>query len=297
MALLHRGRHETARARARHLHRRVAGFVVLAVVVLALVFLAVLFATRANGVATDGARIIGFTIDSPLVHEQMPVTAVIPEGSSATRRPLLIFLHGKGGNQNSSLGPQLFAALASLGASAPDVVFPYGGPDSYWHDRADGAWGSYVYDEVLPQAIARLGADPSRVAIGGVSMGGFGALNIARLHPGRFCAVGGHSAALWPSAGDTAPGAFDDAADFARNDIIGAARAANPYRGMAVWLDAGNEDPFLAADTTLATELRADHQAVQFHVWPGSHEISYWDSHWGDYLRFYAGALAACQRG
>jgi len=37
--------------------------------------------------------------------------------------------------------------------------------------------------------------------------------------------VGGHSAALWEDAGASAPGAFDDAEDFARNDVFAAARA------------------------------------------------------------------------
>ena len=156
----------------------------------------------------------------------MPVAAVIPAGSTARPRPLLVFLHGYGANQNSYLTDAMFAALARLGAQAPDVVFPYGGPDSYWHDRADGAWGSYVMREVIPRAIARLHADPLRVAIGGISMGGFGALDLARLHPGRFCAAGGHSPALWVSGGESAAGAFDDAADFARHDVI----ARGPYR-------------------------------------------------------------------
>jgi enterochelin esterase-like enzyme len=280
-----------ARVRAHHLRRRAA-----ALSVIVFVAVAIVLAVRTQGAQTQGAQIVHFTIDSPLVHEDMPVTAVVPGGASAAPRPLLVFLHGKGGNQDSSLGPQLFAALATLGARAPDVVFPYGGADSYWHDRSDGAWGSYVYDEVIPQAIDRLHADGSRVAIGGVSMGGFGALDIARLHPGRFCAVGGHSAALWVAGGDSAPGAFDDAADFEAHDVIAVARSGDPFRGTAVWLDVGTLDPFRAADTILAGELRADGAAVQFHVWPGSHELAYWDSHWGDYLRFYAAALARCRR-
>jgi S-formylglutathione hydrolase FrmB len=49
-------------------------------------------------------------------------------------------------------------------------------------------------------------------------VGGFGAYDLARLNPGRFCAVGGHSPALWRSGGETAPGAVDDAEDFARHD-------------------------------------------------------------------------------
>jgi S-formylglutathione hydrolase FrmB len=246
------------------------------------------------GADTRGARVLRFSIASRFVHRSLPVVAVVPAGAGSRRRPLLVFLHGKGGDQNSELDDAMFAALAELGPRAPDVVFPYGSPDSYWHDRADGAWGNYVLREVIGKAITRLHADPRRVAIGGISMGGFGALNLARLDPHRFCAVGGHSAALWASGGETAAGAFDDAEDFARNDVIGSARHRDPYRGTAVWIDVGTEDPFRVADTRLAGELRHAGHPVQFHVWPGGHDGSYWSAHWSSYLRFYAAALAHC---
>jgi enterochelin esterase-like enzyme len=240
--------------------------------------------------------VVRFTIDGPLVHQSLPVAAVVPAGSSHGRRPLLVFLHGKGQDQDTQLNNAMYAALARLGSRAPDIVFPDGGDDSYWHDRRNGRWGAYVMRQVIPQAIARLGADPTRVAIGGISMGGFGGLDLARQHPHRFCAVGGHSPALWVRGGDSAPGAFDDAHDFARHDVIAAAQSGNPYRSMRVWLDAGTDDPFRVADTKLAGELRADRASVQFHVWPGGHDQSYWQSHWNDYLRFYASALADCHR-
>ena len=263
---------------------------------LAATALAVLLVVPALGTDTRGARVVRFTINSPLVHGTVPVSAVVPAGVSTGPRPLLVFLHGKGENQDSNLDDAMFAALARLGSRAPDVVFPYGGADSYWHDRADGAWGSFVVNEVIAQALSRLHADPKRVAIGGISMGGFGALDIARLHPGRFCAVGAHSAALWVSGGESAVGAFDDAQDFARHDVIAAARAGDPYRGAAVWIDVGTDDPFRAADTTLAETLRADGHPVQLHIWPGSHGQDYWQSHWNSYLQFYASALANCHQ-
>ena len=79
------------------------------------------------------------------------------------------------------------------------------------------------------------------------------------------------------------------------DDDQAAARAGDPYRGMAAWIDVGTLDPFRAADTQLAQELRADGHRVQFHVWPGSHGQDYWQAHWAQYLRFYAGALANCR--
>ncbi len=239
-----------------------------------------------------------YTIDSRLVHAKMSQVGVIPAGAAGARRPLLVFLHGKGENQESNLVSGMFASLAALGAQAPDVIFPDGGEDSYWHNRADGAWASYVMDEVIPEAVRRLHADPHRVAIGGLSMGGFGAYDLALGHPGAFCAVGGDSAALWRSGSESAEGAFDNAEDFERNDVIGAARAGgSAYRATSLWLDVGTDDPFRSADTELATLLRADGMDVQLHVWPGGHETSYWDAHWGSYLDFYANALASCKRG
>jgi S-formylglutathione hydrolase FrmB len=293
LGMVRAGRAGAARRPARRTYSRRRATAICAVAVLVLAAVVVM---RALATDTRGAQVLRFTIESPLVHRAMPVAAVIPEGAAGAERPLLVFLHGKGGNQDSSLGDALFAALARLGSRAPDVVFPYGGADSYWHNRADGAWSSYVMREVIPQAINRLHANPNRIAIGGISMGGFGALNLARLHPGRFCAVGGHSAALWESGGESAAGAFDNAQDFDRNDVIAAARGHNLYPGMAVWIDVGTEDPFRAADTTLARLLRADGSPVQFHVWAGAHDQNYWNSHWNSYLRFYAAALAGCRR-
>jgi len=183
----------------------------------------------------------------------MALTLVTPAGGGADR-PLLVFLHGVVYDNNSQLTDQLFAALHALGPGAPDIAFPYG-DQSYWHDRADGAWGSYVLDEVIPKPLTVLNADPRRVAIGGISMG-----------------------------------AFDNASNFARNDVIAAARR-NPklYGHAQLWLDGGAQDPFHDADEQLAGALH-----IHMHVWPGGHDFTYWDTHWSDYLGFYATALATC---
>jgi len=247
------------------------------------------------GVDRHGAAVATLEIDSRAVGRRLPTTVVVPADRPAGRQPLLVFLHGRSSDNQSELDDAFFSALAAAGAQAPIVAFPYGGDHSYWHDRADGDWGRYVTREVIPEVVRRFGADPRRVAIGGISMGGFGAYDIARLNPGRFCAVGGHSPALWRSAGETAPGAFDDAADFARHDVIGSARA-NPaeFGSARLWLDAGASDPFQPGVQALRSELGA---RVSAHTkWPGGHEDDYWNAHWPAYARFYARALARCGR-
>jgi S-formylglutathione hydrolase FrmB len=152
-------------------------------------------------------------------------------------------------------------------------------------------WGSYVMREAIPAALSRFDANPKRIGVGGFSMGGFGAFDLARLAPGRFCAVGGHSAALWQRGRDTPAGAFDDAEDFTRHDVMAAARRRSSFP-LPIWLDVGSADPFRPADTQMAATLRQSGHAVQFHVWPGDHSFDYWLQHIGAYLRFYANACA-----
>lgn len=241
-----------------------------------------------------GATVTRFTLKSALVGRSLQEIVVVPKGGGSGR-PLLVLLHGRISSPSSFLTKYWFDALARLGSRAPDLLLVNGGDHSYYHDRADGRWGSYVMREVIPAALERTGADRRRIAIGGISMGGFGALRLALLNPGRFCAVGGHSPALWRTGAETPQGAFDDADDFERNDVIGLAASRNrPLGNALVWIDVGNEDPFVSADTELARALRQRGQKISFHIWPGSHSGSYWNPRVDRYLRFYADALADC---
>ena len=239
-----------------------------------------------RGPDTRGVRVERFTLHSRLVHRDLHEVLVRPRGAGPGR-PLLVLLHGRRASPNAFLGQGLAAALRAVGARAPDVLLPDGGQSSYWHDRRGGRGGSYLVREAIPAAVARLHADPRRVAIGGESMGGFGALDAARLHPYRFCAVGAHSAALFLTGGSSPAGAFDDAFDFARHDVIS---SPFPFRGR-VWIDVGDHDPFVGSDTEFGV---AHHLRVR--VWPGGHSDSYWASHMRAYVRFYAQALRSCRR-
>ncbi len=246
----------------------------------------------AQSTAAKSARptVEDFAIHSALLHRSLSEILVLPAGARADgSRPLLMLLHGRSATPAGWLQPGFFAGLRDAGPRAPDVLLVNGGDHSYYHDRADGPWGAYVIREAIPAGLRRSGADPHRLAIGGISMGGFGAFDIARLNPGRFCAIGGHSAALWENWPDSAPGAFDDAGDFARHDVIAAARRnRHLYGGARIWLDGGYDDPFRSADEDLAAAL-----GVTMHHWPGGHDGAYWDAHMERYLAFYSAALAA----
>jgi S-formylglutathione hydrolase FrmB len=254
---------------------------------------------------TKGARVVRYTLDSKLVDRRLDEVAVVPAGPGA--HPLLVLLHGRHdpsplswllpsrSGPESMLSDSLFAGLARLGKRAPVVVLLNGDGDSYYHDRRDGRWASMVLREAIPDAVRRFATVKGRIAIGGISMGGYGAFRLAALAPREFCAVGGHSTALWTSASETAAGAFDDAADYARNDVFAVARRGAYDHQRRLWLDVGGNDPFHDADRAFAALLRRRGLKVTYHVWPGAHTESYWHAHMARYLRFYAAALAACR--
>jgi hypothetical protein len=95
--------------------------------------------------------------------------------------------------------------------------------------------------------------------------------------------LGGHSPALWFSGAESAAGAFDDAEDYARHDIVN-----HPPRYSApVWIDVGTDDPVHNAAVHYAREIH-----VELQVWPGGHDSGYWHSHMRQYLAFYASHCA-----
>ncbi len=236
--------------------------------------------------ATGPVRVQPFTFHSELLARDFHEILLLPAGQSRGRQ-LLVFLHGYT-QPTAENADWMRAALRALGTRAPVVLLVDDGDlTSWWHDRATGKWGSYVLQEILPAALRRTGADPDRVAIGGISMGGFGALDLARLAPGRFCAVGAHSPAVLTSQYLGTYGAFDDGADFARHDLLSLATAKRLYR-IPVYLDVGRADALLYPDTAFADAVRAHGTKITFRLVPGGH--SGWAGRMLTYLRWYASA-------
>lgn len=116
-------------------------------------------------------------------------------------------------------------------------------------------------------------------------MAGFGALLLAGKLGLKARAVAVSSPALFTSAGGTPAGAFDDAADFAENDVYG-----NPgwMAGIPLRIDCGQQDPFYAATRTYADRLPGNPQ-----TWfpGGGHDDAHWRAAAGPALRFLAARL------
>ncbi|MCP9963889.1 esterase family protein [Actinomadura madurae] len=185
-------------------------------------------------------------------HRRAPVTATVvapAAGRSLRGLPVAVALHG-----SAETGASLVRKLA-LDHYLPDAaahgVPPFalaavdGGPDSYWHPRASGDDPvAMIVDELLPR-LDDAGARTGRVGLIGWSMGGFGALVVARrLGAARTAAVVASSPALFASYADARAAnarAFDGPGDFARHDVLG---AAGVQEGVPLRVDCGTSDPF-----------------------------------------------------
>ena len=194
-----------------------------------------------------------------------------PGSSGAEPQPLVVVLHGQGGDADWPFdGLHIERHVAATGLALATVD----GGDFYWHARRSGIdTGRMVVEELLP-LLSKKGLSTGRVGLLGWSMGGYGALLLAgTLGPGRVAGVVAVSSALWRSYDESFPVAFDDREDFARNDVF-AARG-KLLRGIPVRLDCGSEDPFIAANRAFAREL--PEATVTFS--PGGHSEQYWTTH------------------
>lgn len=204
--------------------------------------------------------------------------------------PVVISLHGRGADHTTSfhslhldrvLNDVVAAGIAPFAVASVD-----GGDHSYWHRRADGTdAGAMVRDDFLP-LLRRRGLLTSRLGLFGWSMGGYGALLMTGQHVVSPRVVAVSSPALFASAGATAPGAYDDAADFDNHDV-----GAHPewLRGVPLRVDIGTSDPFYAVTRRFVSELRP-HPAGGFES--GGHDTSFWRREAPAQFRFLGSHLA-----
>ena len=230
-------------------------------------------------------------------------TVAYPPGAPAGRLPVVLALHGQGGD--SSVLPALhvpgFLADAVAAGAAPFAVAAADGGRGYWHRRRDGEDAqAMLVDEFLPLLDGLVGPSGQRLAAGagdrigliGWSAGGYGALLLGeRLGAARVAAVVAASPALWTTAQTPVEGAFDDAADRAAHDPFA---ARDGLRRVRIRIDCGAGDPFLEASQAFARVL--DPPPVT--SWgTGAHDASYWQRLLPDQLPFLAGALSGSTPG
>ena len=263
--------------------------------------------TAAASVAPLGkGRVEKGTFHSSALNRTMQYVVYLPPGYDANpnaRYPTAYMLHGSGGDIMEWPSYGLFDTADRLMGDrvVPPFIFVLPeGDQEFWVDHvidkrtgANGEkWGTYTAKEVVPTIDARFRtvARQDARSIGGLSMGGHGAMQLALNFPGIWSAIGAHSPSLRPE-GD-APTFLGFGADFAARDpldlILAKPDLAKTY---AWWIDTAEADPWASQATGIHNALVKLAIPNEWHLNPGDHSLAYWSAHMEDYVRYYARAL------
>jgi S-formylglutathione hydrolase FrmB len=218
------------------------------------------------------------------------------EQAPSRRYPVLYLLHGLGGSarQWTDLGlAEELDRLAAGGGWSPWIVVMPAGRAGYWVNHADGGprWGDYVARDLVAHVDATYRTIPRREAraIGGLSMGGHGALQLALNYPDVFGVAGAHSPSL--RGADSAPAYFGGESGFARRDPISLVRQSQVASPPLIWIDVGQDDFWRSAAEALHQALLERGWAHEWRVYAGEHDGWYWGDHLWEYLPFYNAAF------
>lgn len=252
-------------------------------------------------------RIVHATVPSPVLGRAIPYVVYLPERTAAgeARVPVLYLLHGRGDDETTwlsmgNIGTTLDRKLARAEIGPLIVVMPMAAKSWYVDDtvRAGGSGPvarAFLTD--LPAAIeARYPqAAPCRAAraVGGLSMGGYGAMLFALDRPDLFAAAFSLSGSLFSERPDEIElrrvnyeriyeGVFGtpfDVARFLQWNVF--ARLDRPREAVpAIWLSAGDKDfpAILAGTVRLHQELRRRNLPSELRISAGAHDWDYWKS-------------------
>ncbi len=237
------------------------------------------------------------------------------DAEKARRFPVLYFLHGLGDNEESFVRSGAWNITEDLWEEQRMgeylIATPAGGT-SFYINSFDGKvkYQDFLLREFLPSIERRYRVQSGRRyrGIAGISMGGYGALHLAFLHPELFESVSVNSAALIEKPpevrfeGNEAPAQFRlfgsvygfpmNRAFWDRNNPLTLARKA-PLDGLKIYFDCGAEDGygFYAGAKLLDAELNARKIPHEFHLYPGGHDAAYFAAHLPASLEFQARAF------
>lgn len=228
---------------------------------------------------------------------------ILPEdGSLQPPFPVMYLLHGL--SDDYTIWQRRTSIERYLDGLPLIVVMPDGGR-GFYTDAAEGfAYERAIVDDLIPlvDRFFPTRAERSGRCIGGLSMGGYGAIRLALRRPDLFCSAVSHSGAVHfghrPVPSDDPRSAefrriLGDSPEGGPNDLFALAEAVGPDRVPALRLDCGTDD-FLIDDNRAFHErllqLGIPHEYEEF---PGIHEWAYWDQRVQEAIRFHLRALTA----
>ena len=163
------------------------------------------------------------------------------------------------------------------------VVFPEGGTSGYLNWKESGrlhrqAWEDLIVKDISDHVRRHFNVTSGPWGIGGLSMGGYGAMRIGLKYPERFASIWAHSSASIDRYLDPAliaEAAIDDASIELHARRLVEWGAAKPV----ISFDCGAEDELLEYNRelhALMDEIGLDHHYAEH---PGDYTWDYWDEH------------------
>lgn len=216
--------------------------------------------------------------------------------------PVLYLLHGLYGG---AMDWYRNTRLESYVQAYPLVIVMPDGFRSFYARMQEGPdYHAYMAEE-LPGYLERqfhVRRDRGGRSIGGLSMGGYGAMRLALTHPDRYCAVASHSGAVtigtWPEQVEALDRVelrriFGPSPEGSEHDLLHLARGlAETDDVPAIWLDSGTEDAIPLEQGRLMHEhLTGLGIAHQYFEHPGEHNWDYWDRQIQEALPWHAEQL------
>ncbi|MFN8640065.1 MAG: alpha/beta hydrolase family protein, partial [Dehalococcoidia bacterium] len=245
-------------------------------------------------------RTVEASFVSASLGREMAYAVFLPPGYDSkpgARYPVLYMLHGLGGDHSQWMHAGLVEQAADLmrrGEIEPFIIVLPDGESGYWMNHAGGGprFGSYISSDLvslIDRNYRTVGTRDGR-AIGGMSMGGQGALQLALNNPDEFRTAGAHSVALRTK--EQAFDFFGDRTYFEAHDPVSLVRSHPAVaRRLVIAIDIGDADPWSGAAEAFHRSLTAQGIVHQWHEAPGGHDEAYWHAHVDDYLRFYSQAF------
>ena len=214
---------------------------------------------------------------------------VLPPGyeqKMQARYPVVFLLHGGHGSPTSWLikgkALEVVETLYASGKLPPSIIVTPDGNDRressplFDPEYVNGQYGnvlSAIGDELVQEVKARYRTlnDPRFWAIGGLSSGGWGALNVGLHHPEHFKTLFSHS------------GYFTDKSGVENSPIeFVKTLAPETRRSLAIYLDAGEGDgKYLAQSQAFHQVLNQLQVENEFNEFPGGHHVKEKDTGWG----------------
>ncbi|WEV57050.1 alpha/beta hydrolase [Ligilactobacillus acidipiscis] len=210
---------------------------------------------------------------------------VLPEKPTQKLQTLLLF-HGLGDDENSWLEQtNLISAVNDMQLA---VIMPRVDKSYYTNTLSGMNYFDYVSEELLERSRKWFPLSTAREDnfVGGVSMGGFGALKTGLTYPEKFSAILAFSAMTdqltqwgrhpereaWYRDLFGSPSQIKDSV----NDLASLLSKQDPNLVPFIWQLCGTEDPFYEMNqkfANLMSEKKVAHQTLEV---PGAHEWSVW---------------------